>query len=130
MTDDNSELDLHEDEEVLDLTYNEEPIKIKHQDGTVHQYMLREVDGEGREMYLNSLAVRMKTGADGKPTGIRDFKGMSSALITRCLFDEDDKAVPAKTIQNWPASVVKKLYEKAQRISALDDKAEDDAKND
>lgn len=117
--------------EVLEfnLEFQEVPVKIKDESGNVKNYTLREMDGKERDKFLNNMGSRMRIGSDGKPSGIRDFNGMQSGLLTRCLLDEEGKQVSDAVIQGWPAKVQTALFMKAQEMNGLSEGAEAEAKN-
>lgn len=115
------------------LTRKEVPVKLKHPTtGQVTDYILRELDGEGRDAYLNNLGSRMRHNPkDGTPQGVKNFTGLQSSLVSKCLFTkEGDKPVPETEVQKFPASVQSALFERAKEISGLDDDAEEEAGND
>ncbi len=98
------------------------------------EYMLRELDGEFRDEYLNKVGSKMRINErTGAILGLKNFKGIQSGLVMKCLVkvtDDGEEEVDEKTIQSWPSSVVTQLYNKARELSGLDESAEDDAKND
>jgi len=98
--------------------------------GTSRTYTLRELDGTERDRYLNLLAARTKVGKDGKPQGIKDFKDLQADLVSKSLLDDNGENVPTNMIQKWPVSVQAKLFKMAQKLSALEDESEKEAKND
>lgn len=98
--------------------------------GTSRTYALRELDGTERDRYLNLLAARTKVGKDGKPQGIKDFKDLQADLVSKSLLDDNGENVPTNMIQKWPVSVQAKLFKMAQKLSALEDESEKEAKND
>src|SRR5262245_53402741 len=95
------------------------PVTIAGSDGKEQQYELRELSGDARDEYVQDTGNRVRFGADGKPAGLKDFKGMQAKLISMSLFDAQGKNVPAKEINNWPATIVSALYKECQKISAL-----------
>lgn len=106
------------------------PVELKDpKTGTVLNYTLQELDGLERDQYLNELANRMKVGKDGKPQGIRDFKDLQAKLVSRSLVNEKGENVLVAVIQKWPVHVQKGLFDTAQKLSALEEASEKDAKN-
>ena len=99
-------------------------------EGVETPYLLREMNGKERDSHLTSIADRMKYDAKGNVKGLKSFDGLHAALLTRTLFTEDGKPVSVDVIQDFPASVVSKLFDKSQEINALDDDSAKEAKND
>lgn len=121
--------------EILDLGLREELVQLRDpQSGQVSTYVLVELDGTQRDAYLNAVAARMRTNAQGQPAGVKNFTGLQADLLSRSLFsqasDGSRKPVDAATIQKWPARVQAALHKKAKALSALDDEADAKAGND
>lgn len=93
-------------------------------------YVLRELSGKQRDMYLNEIGPRMKFNAEGKTEGLTNYEGLQSGLLALCLYDKDGELVAEKVLQGWPASVLSDLFDAAQELSGLDKGAETKAKND
>jgi hypothetical protein len=106
------------------------PIELEDEGGQVHVYTLKEPDGTGRDQILDKMNERAKVSKDGSPAGIKSFKGLHADLISKVLYDVDDKPVSANVIQGWPASLQEKLFKMAQDLAGLGGKAEEEAKND
>ncbi|MBU0847695.1 hypothetical protein KKH23_10955 [Patescibacteria group bacterium] len=110
------------------LEFQERPVTIGSE-----RYLLVELDGKGRDTYLNNLGGRMRHGPDGKPSGVKDFEGLQAFLVAACLrkieADGELRAVSGETIQAWPAKVVSGLFDAAKELSALDEE-EEEGKND
>jgi hypothetical protein len=85
------------------------------------QYVLRELNGQERDKYLNGLGARLVTVGDNQ--SIKNFDGLQASLLNlslkKCAGDEL-QPVLVSTIQNWPASVQKALFDVAQKLSGLD----------
>jgi len=110
----------------LDLTRREVPVTLKDKDGSPTEYLLVELDGAGRDAYLNNLGKRLKPDASGKNPSVRDFTGLQANLLTRCMLVADGRTpVTEKDIQAWPSRVQNALYKRAKEISALQDDADD-----
>ena len=94
------------------------------------RYYIRELNGLGRDNYLNSMRDRTKY-VDGKPAGVRDFKGLTADLLKLCMLEADTKRlVSVNFIQSLPSSLQTKLFNKARDLSGLGKEAEEEAKND
>lgn len=101
---------------VFTLERKTQPVEI---DG--EQYVLRELNGQERDKYLNGLGARLVTVGDNQ--SIKNFDGLQASLLNlslkKCAGDEL-QPVLVSTIQNWPASVQKALFDVAQKLSGLD----------
>ena len=86
-------------------------------------FTIREFSGDVRSTWLGQMAKRVKLDSKGQQVGTPDIKGAQSSLITLCLFDEDSIAVPGKTIETFPASLEKELFEMCQEINGLNPEA-------
>lgn len=119
--------------EVLEFTLERAfiPVRIKNPTtDRVTEYKLQELDGTERDKYLNVLGSRMKVTGKGIPAGVKDFKDLQADLVSRSLVDADGTQVPVAMIQRWPVSIQTKLFKMAQKLSALEEESEKDAKND
>lgn len=113
----------------FDLTPAEQLIKIKHTDGTVHQYFMREITGRKRAVYLNGISNRTtRDPKTGKPQGVKTFEGLETSLLALCMYDSAGKEIDPKVVEEWPARVVTALYDRAKELSGLDKDAEKNAK--
>lgn len=114
----------------LDLSFGEIPVTLKDpKTGESLDYTIRELTGTERDNYMQNLGSRTAKDKDGS-TRVRNFKGIQAALLVLCMQDSEGKNVTEKVVQAWPARVQSMLYERASKLSGLDDKAEDDAGND
>ena len=111
------------------LRYREERLVLEETDGTEREYVLREFAGQIRDQYLNTMATKMRTGQDGKPSGMKDFSGLATDLLALTLFYTDGTPVPRSKIQSFPSSVQMELFKLAQDICGLTATARDEAKN-
>jgi len=94
------------------------PVLLENGNGQPSEYELREMTASVRDKYLDGVKERVQVGVDGKPS-VKKFDGMQADLVSRCLFQKDGTAVPTKTIQEWPSSVVSSLFSEAQKINQL-----------
>jgi len=86
------------------------------------QFVLKELDGVGRDAYLNDVGHRVRIDKDGKAAGVKNFKGMQAALLTmslRKVVGGKEQAVSLDEIQSWPAKVISKLFDAAKELSDL-----------
>lgn len=88
-------------------------------------YVLTELDGSQRDRYLSQLGKRVMHGKDGQAATLKNFDGLQASLIAVALYRIEHgnrEPVSVDTIQQWPAHVIDKLFKRAQKLSALDDK--------
>lgn len=119
------------------------PVFLEDEQGQVRGYVLQELDGSGRDAYMNDTAGRMRIGPDGRPQGIKNFNGLQASLIHRSLFEAEleeqgdeiiiksiGKQVDIKVISSWPSGTQQELFDAAQQLSGLGKNAQQEAKND
>lgn len=116
------------DSEVFSSELEEHPFKIKGKEGVV-EYTIRELDGEQRGNYVNLQASMAKFGPDGKIAGMKYNKDLEVKLAAMSLIGPDGKLMPESFVSKLPGKLLKKITSIAARISGLDDKAEERAKN-
>lgn len=118
--------------DVLELSLDLATVPVKLKKGSsVKDYELRELDGKGRDKYLQLTGKRMKYDDAGKPKSVASFEGMQAELLQFVLFDKaTDKALTVEEIQNFPAKTQTTLFEKAQEINGLGDDAKAESGND
>jgi len=112
----------------LSLVRTEIDVVLTDKDGEKKKWLLRELSGAERNRYLNKMTGRVKVGSGGA-TSIKSFDGFQSDLLHLCLIDEEGERVTKEVIEELPSSTQQTLFEKAQEISGLDSK-EDDEGND
>lgn len=103
------------------LRRKEEEHEIEDLDGNINLYTLRELSGAARDSYLNRMKDRMKFDTQGKPCGIKSFDGLQASLLQETLLDPDKKLVTRVVLDEFPASVLDGLYNRSQKLSALDE---------
>jgi hypothetical protein len=106
------------------------PVELEDAGGKVLRCVMRELDGQERDKFLNIMSTRMKTDAKGKPSGVKDFTNLQASLLVASLFKPDGKPFTSAELQKFPSSTQTELFKMAQKLSGLDEKPEDDAKND
>lgn len=106
------------------------PVELEDDSGVVRKFTLKELSGPLRDKYLNFQQTKFKFTADGKSQTIKDVTGLYTKLIAESLFDENGNSVPESVIDTWSSSAQSELFKLAQKLSGLDNKAEEDAKND
>jgi len=115
-------------------TLKEVPVAI---DG--NSYILRELDGRQKGKYLNKMGGRIVLNAKGEVASFKDYAGLESTLLSLCLYDSENKLVPATVMdgteeeQGWPSTMLTGLFDAAQDLSGLNEEArkkqEAEAKN-
>jgi hypothetical protein len=113
---------------VFKTTLKEVPISI---DGK--SFVLRELDGRQKGKYLNKMGGRIVLNNKGEVSSFKDYAGLESTLLEQCLYDEDEKLVPASMMEGWPSTMLTMLFDQAQILSGLNEEArkkqEAEAKN-
>src|SRR5690606_1747028 len=105
--------------------------KLRSEDGTIRSYTVRELSGKERDEYLTETSKRFRTDQSGKAIGVRDFDGLQSSLLVRCMTDDEtNKLVTVNFLAGLPARIQEDLYERARKISKLNKEAKAEAKND
>jgi hypothetical protein len=88
-------------------------------------YTLREANGEAARRYRNALLRSAKLGPDGKPVSLDGMADAEMILVNECLIDKSGRKTPIQVLGSWPASVVKRLFNKVYSISDLREGEED-----
>ena len=99
--------------EILDFS-GLEPIQVEVRISG-HQYVLREASGKAAGIYRNACMAAITIGPGGKATAMKNLADVEPLLVSLCLFDSNNKAVPISTITAWPSRVQKALFEKHTR---------------
>jgi len=102
----------------LDLRPKKELVVLQSEKGE-QEYYISEMTAEERDDYLQALSSRVKVDEEGRPQGLKDFRGIQAELLSRCLRTKKGELVKKEEIQSWPSSVVTSLYEIAQKINLL-----------
>ena len=105
------------------------PVIFETEEGTEKKGTIKELTGKLRDQYLTSMSGKMKYDDKGRPSGIKTFDGLQAGLLALCLYDEDNELIPIADIQKFPSTTQDDLYKKAQELSALNIKGEEEAKN-
>lgn len=85
------------------------------------RYVLSEMNGKDRDVYVGRVSGQMRFNSEGKPQGLKSSEGLQSLLISLSLTDAAGKRVPESTILSWPAEALTALFAKAQVLSGLVD---------
>jgi hypothetical protein len=112
----------------------QEHIELELEDGTVRCFTVYELMGPGREEFISFNASKIKMDPKtGKPTGVRDQKGISTKLIALALMDKvTGKFLTEEEVKTLSLTgrVEADLVEMISEMSGLTAKAEEEAKND
>jgi hypothetical protein len=113
---------------VFETTLKELPVTIDSK-----SYVLRELDGILKGKYLNTMGSRIELGPTGQIKRFKDYSGLETTLLELCLYDDENNLVKTTVMREWPSTLLTRLFEAAQELSALDEeskkKLEDEAKN-
>ena len=110
------------------LALKKVPVELLDEQNNPMTYSLKEFNSQQRELFMNGMRERM-TGS-GEEATITNFEGMHASLLTKCLYDPDDKLVTIEVLNTWPATVVGDLFTAGQTLNGLNKKAKAEAKND
>lgn len=111
-------------------TRKEQKIEIEDESGQPQEYIVREMMGVDRDLYMTFMSGKFRVDERGKVVGMKDFNGLQSDLIRRCLYGPDGKPVEERKIKLWPASLQNAVHKLCRQINALDDDQEDVEKKD
>jgi len=111
------------------LKRKEIPIQLENEEGEIVDYKITELTGKQRDSFLNLMSSRTKYAADGTPAGIKNFDGLQASLLALCLTNSEGKKATVAELAEYPASVVNELYKAAQKLNALDEQGQEEAKN-
>ncbi len=119
----------------LSATLKKDPVEIDSK-----EFYVREMSGKDRDSFLEMMEARREDvpevvdGALKKVKRVTKMSGLFVEVVSMTLFEKDgDKPVSKETIQNWPASTVESLFDMADSLNGLTEKAnkskESEAKN-
>lgn len=118
----------------LDFTTATFDVKLKEDGKPDQDYEMRELVAEQRDAHMDLVRSRMAFDDKGNSKGVQRLEGLQADLISRCLFVKaTGEKVKQSTIQKWPAHLVQKLYDAAQKhnnIGQTGKEKTDEAKND
>lgn len=124
----NPEVEQTENEEkefFFVLEFERFPVKIQNPEtGVVEDYELREMSGDKRDAFMNSMQSKLRN--DGS---VKDYKDVQATLLAIVLFRVGSGTpVQIGAIRKFPAKMLDKLYLKAVKMNALNKEAEAAAK--
>lgn len=113
-------------EEEADLT----PKEIRGIKWKGKEYLLKRAD-EGANIIFTNARIAAARMDDGKLVALKGGGEVSALLVSLCLFEigqrpkeagggELLKPVAEKTVRSWPPHIVNRLFEKAKKISHID----------
>lgn len=107
------------------------PVVLEGPDGIERNYELRDLNGEGRDIFTSTLHSRAVKDANGKTTReLRDPRGLQQLLLTKSMFDsKTNKNVTEEAINSWPGTVVEELFKVSMELSGLTEQAAEDLGN-
>lgn len=106
----------------------EKKVEIEFEPGIPKRFVVREMLGADRQKWQKRQRARYGTDFQGQPAGVAEFEGMEADLISCCLFDENNRAVPASTVNGWGSSVQSFLYQLCLAINAISEKDQEKLK--
>jgi len=106
-----------------------EEITLKNKEGVDEDHTLREMDGKDRDTYVQKMRSRM-TIHEGKPTGMKNVKGMQTDLVVLCLYDDDGERLKRDFIEGFPATTLQSLFDDCNVMNGLVDDEEAESGND
>lgn len=110
-----------QDDPNYDLSLREESVTIGGQ-----QYVLREADGEASTRYANARLKYTEVQGD-RVVAVDGMADTEPLLVSMCLFTPDGRPVPLVVIRKWPGRVQRSLFDRAKRISDIDQPMDLDA---
>jgi hypothetical protein len=83
-------------------------------------YVLHEASGAVARKFNNERSNRVEYGPEGKVTRTRDMADIVPMLVAGCVKTAGGSNVPQTVIESWNDRTVKKLYDKARKISFME----------
>lgn len=96
------------------------PVEMEVEAGQSLLFSIREFTGDQRDTYFARMAEKYGTDEKGE-TVVKSYKGTYSLLLALTMYDANDKLVPEATIQSWPDTTQKALFEAAQEVCGMKD---------
>ncbi len=116
----------------IKLFRDEVPVEVQLEKGAQPiQYVIKEMMEVDKEAYMQRMSSRFIENKDGT-SKIKSFVDIQSDLISKCLYDAEDKPVLVDVIRKFPVAAAAALFKACQILNALDIKGagEDEAKKD
>ncbi|MDR2170635.1 MAG: hypothetical protein LBP59_10875 [Planctomycetaceae bacterium] len=105
----------------FDLSFREESVLLS-RGGERLEAVLREMSGREREDYLNSLQSHVNFSRDGSASGVKSITGLTSLLLTSCMFwrvGDELVRVTDKELNAFPSRVLTELTELANELNGF-----------
>lgn len=108
-----------------DLAVIEIPVKIGGK-----EFLLREASGEVHRNFTNARTNSLILGPNKSVVGYKNIADLDSFLVSLCLVElvrgEDDSVIHERPtqleqIRSWPGRIGSDLYDKARKISKIDE---------
>ncbi len=110
----------------------EVPVFLTGKDEVEKQFTLKELTGLQRATYNESFDVKIEMDEDGKAKAVAgaSFKTFSAKqFLALCLYNEKGELVAEEIIGGYPSTMLSALHGAALKLSGLDKKALEAAKN-
>lgn len=91
------------------------------------QYTMKEASSGTATAYKNMVINNTKMGPDGKPQSMKNVADAEPFLVSKCLWDSNNKNPDLYEVREWPSRVTTQLFEKIKEISGMDQDDEMDA---
>lgn len=91
-------------------------------------YVIKELDGRGRDKYLDIIMSRTKMNKKGDVVGATSLAGVQAGLVAQSIFKvvgDKHEPVSKETVLAWPATTVSGLFDLAKELSDIGDDAEE-----
>lgn len=88
------------------------------------EYVLREASGGAATKYRNAVLACTILGVGGRAQTVKGMASVEPLLVSLCLFEvleKGERPVKLSVIEGWPARVQEALFERAKRISNLEE---------
>jgi len=116
----------------FEIKLKEKPVIFVTKDGIEKTYFLKELTGEQRQKYNQNFDIKFDIDDTGKAkvTPGNNFKMVpANEFLAMCLYDDSGKLVDADFINNLGTTTTEALHKVALKLSGLDEKSRDEAKN-
>jgi hypothetical protein len=111
------------------LKRKEQKVVLETETGGERTCVIREMCGRDRDTFSTKNSSRFIVNDKGIVVGLKTHDGQFALLLSLCMYDEENKLMDIKEIQNFPSSVQEELHDLAQKLNWLA-KKEEEIKND
>lgn len=110
----------------FDLTITSIPVTIGN-----NRYTMKEADSGTVTQYRNMILNNTKMGPTGKPQTLKNIAGAETFLISKCMWNSQNKNPTLDEVRAWPSRITNELFKKIKEISGMDvdDEEEEDEDN-